>query len=432
MLNGPSTPAVRDSALALPASAHPWAIQVLTARRPEIATTMAEAIFRDVAEYGSWPHVDVRTEILNSCNEHLLVFIQLLRTNRRPMPEDFAFVRALAVQRAREFLPLHAYLASYRVSQLAAWQFLLRLREKAGVAESLLLELSSEWLEYIDVATGVAAQSFVGEHRRLAHDAGRQGRDVLESLLSGRLSSREARAQTAAVGLLEAPRYLVTVIMQGIDAKSNQSAAMLSDVAAIVGRELLGVEGLQPLVIDRYAEVVALVPIKGVATSAVTAAVSKALVVLRQTKGWVLTAGVSLECLGMLELRDAYVEAQQAVELAALSHGLPVLGLQTVRLLDYVIATCDATAQRLIAPTIAKAMDQGSESGRMFTTTVLEYVQQDLNVPATAAALHVHQNTIYYRLSRLHKATGLDPRSFNDIVELLLAVRLLANGTAAT
>lgn len=430
MLKGSSTPVAPESDLAPSTSVHPWTIEVLSAQHSEIAAAMAEAIFRDIAEYDSWLDADLRAEILSNCDEHLRVFVKLLRSNRHPTPEDFAFARALAVERARELLPLHAYLASFRVSQRAAWQSLLNFREKAGVAESVLLELSSRWLEYIDVATGVAAQSFVNEHERLAHDAGRQRRDALESLLSGGLSSRDARTQMAAVGLLEAPRYLVTVVTQGAEAKNDESVPMLSDVAAMIGRHLLGVEGLQPLLIDRYAEVVALVPIRAAPTSAITAAVSKSLTALQQTKGWVLAAGLSLECSGMLELRNAYFEAKQAVKFAS-SKGLPVLDLETIGLLDYLIATCDANAQRLIAPKIATALDQKSESGRTFTTTFLQYVEQDLNVPATAAALHVHQNTVYYRLSHLHDATGLDPRSFNGIVELLLAIRLLANGTTA-
>jgi sugar diacid utilization regulator len=47
-----------------------------------------------------------------------------------------------------------------------------------------------------------------------------------------------------------------------------------------------------------------------------------------------------------------------------------------------------------------------------------------MNAKQTASAMHVHVNTIYYRLERLAQATGIDPYSVTDVVGLVIANRL--------
>jgi DNA-binding PucR family transcriptional regulator len=39
--------------------------------------------------------------------------------------------------------------------------------------------------------------------------------------------------------------------------------------------------------------------------------------------------------------------------------------------------------------------------------------------------LHVHANTVYYRLDRIAERTGCDVRRVEDLIDLLLAVRLI-------
>ena len=51
--------------------------------------------------------------------------------------------------------------------------------------------------------------------------------------------------------------------------------------------------------------------------------------------------------------------------------------------------------------------------------------ERRLNAEIAAQRLHVHVNTAYYRLERISERTGCDLRSFADLEELLIAIRLL-------
>ncbi len=43
----------------------------------------------------------------------------------------------------------------------------------------------------------------------------------------------------------------------------------------------------------------------------------------------------------------------------------------------------------------------------------------------TAQRLGVHTNTVYFRLNRIKKLTGVDPRTYSGITSVLTALRLM-------
>lgn len=48
----------------------------------------------------------------------------------------------------------------------------------------------------------------------------------------------------------------------------------------------------------------------------------------------------------------------------------------------------------------------------------------DLNLNASwvARKLHFHRNTVIYRLNRIKENTGLDPRNFWELMELIIRI----------
>jgi DNA-binding PucR family transcriptional regulator len=124
-------------------------------------------------------------------------------------------------------------------------------------------------------------------------------------------------------------------------------------------------------------------------------------------------AGVSTLCTGLEEIARGYAEAR-----LALRHAEPVAALEEIGLFDYLAASADETAQRLLP--------RGLERLASLAETLTAYAECDLNVARTAEYLHVHPNTIHYRLRRVLELTGRDPRRFSDLVELTTALRLVA------
>ena len=62
------------------------------------------------------------------------------------------------------------------------------------------------------------------------------------------------------------------------------------------------------------------------------------------------------------------------------------------------------------------ALDDGAEITRDIQRTVWSWLQADQNVDDVAARLHVHPNTVRYRLGRFRTLTGLDGRKTGELV----------------
>jgi DNA-binding PucR family transcriptional regulator len=98
---------------------------------------------------------------------------------------------------------------------------------------------------------------------------------------------------------------------------------------------------------------------------------------------------------------------------------------------DYLTLRPDATAGRLIAPTVHDFVTQDALEGAPLISTLRAYVACDLNARRAAEQLHIHVNTAHYRLGRIAERTGCDLRRVGDLIEILIAARLADAQTRA-
>jgi len=160
----------------------------------------------------------------------------------------------------------------------------------------------------------------------------------------------------------------------------------------------------------------------------VVAGLRRACAELRQRQ-IALAAGVSTVRAGLSEAGDAYAEARIARD--GLGPAAGVLALPLLSSLDYLVLRDDETARRLIRPRVRRFVEEDSAAGGALITTLVEFAASDLNAVAAAERLHLHVNTAYYRLDRIAERTGCDVRRLADVMELLIAFRLLGAFPAA-
>lgn len=73
-------------------------------------------------------------------------------------------------------------------------------------------------------------------------------------------------------------------------------------------------------------------------------------------------------------------------------------------------------AKRLLAPLLKEAD---------LVKTVKAYFAENLNLTKAAEHLHIHRNTLIYRLGKIKDLVQLDPQNFEDAVQLKLALTLM-------
>lgn len=96
-----------------------------------------------------------------------------------------------------------------------------------------------------------------------------------------------------------------------------------------------------------------------------------------------------------------------------------VLRFEEFELIDALLCTADPGQLRARADLVLGPLREHPQ----LLETLLTYLDADLNVNAAAARLHVHPNSLRYRLSRVEEELGRPVRSLATLVDLYLALR---------
>jgi sugar diacid utilization regulator len=83
----------------------------------------------------------------------------------------------------------------------------------------------------------------------------------------------------------------------------------------------------------------------------------------------------------------------------------------------------------LIAPRIAEFVADDIATGGVLIETLKAFAASDLSCKVTAHLLHVHLNTVRYRLAKITELTGRDPRQVRNLIELRIAAELISDSS---
>ena len=123
----------------------------------------------------------------------------------------------------------------------------------------------------------------------------------------------------------------------------------------------------------------------------------------------------------MKETARAYREARLAMHVGKLFYSDKTVfayNLLGIGRLIYQLprSLCDMFLQEVFGSEFPKEFDEETRA------TINKFFQLNLNVSETARQLHLHRNTLTYRLEKIEKMTGLDIRSFEDAMTLKIAL----------
>jgi carbohydrate diacid regulator len=130
------------------------------------------------------------------------------------------------------------------------------------------------------------------------------------------------------------------------------------------------------------------------------------------------TMGVGNYHPGLSGLRTSYHEATSAIELGSQMWGLD----RIYRIDDFgVVAPLLSGVDEnniYFSRELLERLGQNSE----IIQTLEAFFKFDMSLTRTAEELGIHRNTLVYRLDRIAETLGLDPRNFDDAVQIKLAI----------
>lgn len=132
---------------------------------------------------------------------------------------------------------------------------------------------------------------------------------------------------------------------------------------------------------------------------------------------WVAYSGIMNQ---LTELNNAWQETSLALKVGKLFYSeqtvFPYDRLGIGRLIyGLPVMVCEGFLKELFGNDIPDSIDEE------ITSTINRFLQNNLNIAETSRQLHMHRNTLIYRLDQVEKRTGLDLRKFEDAMTFKIA-----------
>lgn len=391
--------------------------ELISSELTNIADSAAERICSEVPSYRDSNVPSLRNEVVDHCRDVFQLFLRSLEDGTEPQADRFRFTTDQAIRRVTQGIPMSDFLRAFRVGQLTLWESIRVLTSERADLRGAVADAVTFMMNVIEVGTTAAAEAYLEAERFLVADAASAARDLIEDLLAGQqpvTGPRQAALRTAGLN----SRSMIIVLtgrVVGFRGERRTLVRVLGKAAASYPNGLLAI---------RRNEIVGVLPVRtqqgvsGVLSDLDRVAGSAA------NDGVELALGLSTPLTGLDAAPEGYVEAK--VALGALRGRPGIQALSELGSFDYLVSRDDSIARHLISPKVRQFVEKDVAGDRTYIDTLLAYVDADLNAKAAAEALYVHSNTAYYRLERIAERTGKDLRSFREVLDLLIAVRLLA------
>lgn len=302
--------------------------------------------------------------------------------------------------------PLDALLAAYRLGARVAWRRLAAAGERAGLESRTLYLLAESIFAYIDELSGESIEGYAMEQAAVAGAQQRRRRE-LAALLVQDPPADPAAVEAAALDAGWPLPARVAAVFAGDAADADRLATRLG--AGTIAAELPA--GVCALVPD---------PDAPGRRAQLNAAFADRLGALGPSVPW----------------RDAHISATRAQATLALAQAgaIPAMANGLVVAADHPVALLVDADRRLARDIAAAALapleEETPASRERLTATLAAWLRERGRTEAVAAALHVHPQTVRYRMGRLRELYGdrLDDPDARFELELALRSRIPGPG----
>jgi hypothetical protein len=364
----------------------------LVAEMPAFVRRVLDELLQRVPEYRQLPTEELSGDIARVTEHALRAFAVVLGTGELPSADELRFLRESAAQRAEEGVPIDVVLTAYHAGIQVVWEALVPVARPEEVSD--VLALNALALRYLQLVTPAVSAGYLDERQTTFDDE----RSARHALLTGLLDGSVEASGPYVVLALRVPPHpdeLLGEVDPAIagrrklrrlrtELERHSREPVLSSLGVDGGLALL--PGEDPPLDRIVADVTraAGVPLTVAAVAAPPSGVADAAELAREVLAVALRSGP-----GLYRLNDVLLEYQLSRPSAALGP---------------------------LAAIVAPLSDE-------LVQTLEVYLRRGSRRPA-ASELHVHPNTVDYRLRRVAELTGLDPTRIEHVT--LLAAALTA------
>lgn len=337
------------------------------------------------ADTGPIAREDLHLSVSRNLDLNLLV----LAERRDLYPDELAARASLGVRRAQAGMPISDLLRAFRVGYVVLWEELAGLARELGrdVVDRLLFEAGRIW-ELLDRISSAVADAYRETLTQQDVNARRRALALVAGIETYPEDRDATESHARALGLDPSGAFIVAVCCGHASISGpGLVCAEQPDQTVLV---------FQPTATSRYGEHA---------------------VVRRLLDAGFTSVGVGLVAPGLAGARRSLDEAERAHR-AALETGAPSVAFRDGWF--RCLATESAASLESLSGELVTEVRQSPE----VRETLAAVLEANGNLTAAARNLHLHANTVSYRLQRLEEVTGFDVRAPGAVLQAHLALAL--------
>jgi hypothetical protein len=373
----------------------------LRAMAPDLSRRVLARLLDELPVYATLPSEEVAGDIAEIVQHSVRMFADAIEARRVPDETELAAQRRSAQRRAEEGVPLDAILAAYQLGISMVWS-----QVSAGATpgdHADLRELLEMLLEIQRRILCSVTESYLAARRTIDSEEHSGRHALMAALLSGTEPDGTVRA---------APRYAVLTLHLERHPDEDAAAPGVAARRKIRRvREALDAFAEQPcLTAFRSDRGTVLMPLDDEGADLDHGGLRALIADAAGVAGTPLTAAVAVA--EVAEVPAAVAHTAEIVDLVRATGRPPGLYRLEDVLLDYQLSRPSAAL-----PALAARLEPLAGKPELLTT-LQTYLNLDRERRMTATALHVHPNTVDYRLRRISELTGLSAHRTEDLGEL--------------
>jgi len=393
----------------------------LEQRLPEVGARLVDRYRAEIVDYQALGERTLAGDIAQTAIANLEELVADLRAGTPIDSSRLERFRRSAVRRAHQGVTFRGLLHAYRLWGQVVWEEMLSTARTDDPAErEAALRMASRIMDHVDTVSTAVAEAYMDEVAGVWSDREVVRRDLLELLVSGRGTEDQIRRKTASFKFEVAEAHVV-VVARHVDAAEVGGSEWRAVLAKArdhlkppVGALLVGL---------REQEAVAIYPAPTPEGEGLADRQARALAATLQD----FIVGIGRRQPGVKGIATSYRDAHEAIQIGmetgVRGRAIPFADV----LLDHILRSSPYSAE-LLEETLRPIRDYDAVKNADLTLTLKSYFETGFNLTRSAAALHVHVNTVVYRLDRIRRLTGRDPSDPDDLLLLVLGLKLLEVG----
>lgn len=405
----------------------------LIVRREALARAIIDRLREEILDYRLMDEELVYRDVYGVTLANLDIVLQSLVDNEPLEDAVHEVTREGAARRVEQGLPLKAFLHGARLWGRIVWQSVLDETDPAVPAErEAALQIAGLLQRHVDHLSTAAAEGYLTELQSSLSDHEVIRRDLLDDLISGNGDSERVRGLARSLRLKLADRYVVVVLrvqearIEDTPEQPLASRVALRRIVDAARRHLRPADG-SLLVGMRQGEVVAFYPLGADAALAAVHEQASALAEALADNG--VSVGVGGEHDGLAAVASGFAEARDAAEIGLRTGARGRAVVFDDVLIDHLLQS-SPHPERILDRTVGPLVAYDGARQAELLPTLRAYLASGFNLTRSAELMCVHPNTVVYRLRRIRELSGRDPLDPDDLLLLLLGLKLVDLGPA--